>query len=176
MKPSLIARRFLIPSLFISVVAFIKYRALISPRAEVEISPLLKLGRNVEVGSFTKIKATAGRLSIGANTAVASGCFIGSGTEGTEIGSDCLVGPNCTIVSSSYRYEKLDMPFWQQGHQSKGTKIGNNVLLGSGTVVIDGAEIGDDVMIGANSVVSGRIPANTVAGGNPARVLFNRRA
>ncbi len=175
MKPSLVVRRFLIPSLLVSVIAYIKYRAYVSPRAEVEISPLLKIGRKAEVSSFTKIKATSGILSIGAHTAIASGCFIGSGEKGTEIGSHCLVGPNCTIVSSSYRYEKLDVPFSQQGHQSKGTRIGNNVLLGAGTVVIDGAEIGDGVMIGANSVVTGRIPANTVAGGNPARVLFNRR-
>ena len=175
MKPSLIVRRFLIPSIFISVIAFVRYRALVSPRAEVEISPLLKMGRKVEVSSFTKIKATSGVLSIGPHTAIASGCFIGSGEAGTEIGSHCLVGPNCSIVSSSYRYEKLDVPFALQGHQSKGTRIGNNVLLGSGTVVIDGADIGDGVMVGANSVVTGRIPANTVIGGNPARVLFKRR-
>jgi lipopolysaccharide O-acetyltransferase len=47
--------------------------------------------------------------------------------------------------------------------------IGNNVWLGDGVAVLAGAEIGDGCVIGANSVVTGRIPARTIAVGSPAR-------
>jgi acetyltransferase-like isoleucine patch superfamily enzyme len=53
--------------------------------------------------------------------------------------------------------------------------IGNNVLIGSNCVIVDGANIEDNVMIGALSLVSGHIPKNAVAQGNPAKVVFTRR-
>ena len=43
-------------------------------------------------------------------------------------------------------------------------------------MVLDGADIGDDVIVSAGSVVSGRIPPNTVVQGNPAKVIFTRRS
>ncbi len=49
--------------------------------------------------------------------------------------------------------------------------IGNGSWLGHGTVVLPGAHIGDHVVIGANSVVTGDIPDNCVAAGVPARIL-----
>ena len=163
------------PGIGVTLITWFRSRALISPRAEVDLSPQLHIGRKTQVSSFTKIKVTGGPLRIGARCSIATGCFVGSGEAGTYIGDDCLIGANCTIVSSSYRYDDLDLPFAQQGHQSKGTVIGNNVLIGSNCVVVDGAVIEDNVMIGAQSVVSGKIPKNSVAQGNPARVIFTRR-
>jgi lipopolysaccharide O-acetyltransferase len=49
--------------------------------------------------------------------------------------------------------------------------IGRNVWLGDGVVVLAGSNIGDGAIIGANSVVAGTIPANSIAAGAPARVL-----
>ena len=51
------------------------------------------------------------------------------------------------------------------------TRIGNNVFIGAGSIVLPGVTIGSNVVIGAGSVVSKDIPDNTVAVGNPARVL-----
>ncbi len=175
MKAMKFVRRFLVPSIGVTLITWIRSGAMISLRAEVELSPNLRIGRKTQVSSFTKIKVASGSLSIGARCSIASGCFISSGESGTVIGDDCLIGASCTIVSGSYRYDAIDVPFAQQGQNSKGTLIGNNVLIGSNTVVVDGAVIGDNVMIGANSLVSGRIPKNSVAQGNPAKVLFTRR-
>lgn len=176
MELSKLVRRFLMPSLVVTLVSYFRTRALISPRAEVELSPKLRIGRKTQVSSFTKIKVTEdGPLHIGARCSIATGCFIGSGRAGTYIGDDCLIGANCTIVASSYRYGELETPFAQQGHDSKGTVIGNNVLIGSNCVVVDGARIEDNVMIGAQSLVTGHIPRNAVAQGNPAKVIFTRR-
>lgn len=50
-------------------------------------------------------------------------------------------------------------------------KIGNRVFVGSGTIILPGVSIGDDCVIGAGSVVSKDIPANSVAVGNPISVI-----
>ena len=175
MQPLKLIRRFLMPSIGVTLIIYVRSRAMISPRAEVELSPQLSIGAKTQVSSFTKIKVAGGQLRIGKRCSIATGCFIGSGVAGTYIGDDCLIGANCTIVSSSYRYGDLEVPFARQGHDSKGTVIGNNVLIGSNCVIVDGAVIEDNVMIGAQSLVSGKIPKNTVAQGNPAKVLFTRR-
>ena len=51
------------------------------------------------------------------------------------------------------------------------TKIGNNVFVGAGSIVLPGVTIGNNVVIGAGSVVSQDIPDDSVAVGNPARVV-----
>jgi virginiamycin A acetyltransferase len=170
-----VVRRFLMPSIVVTLLIWLRSRAFVSPRAEVELSPQLHIGRKTRVSSFTKIKIAGGPLRIGERCAIATGCFIGAGAADTSIGNDCLIGANCTIVGNTYRYDELDVPFAQQGHLSKGTVIGNNVFIGSNCVIVDGAVIGDNVMIGAHSLVSGKIPENTVAQGNPAKVIFTRR-
>jgi maltose O-acetyltransferase len=49
-------------------------------------------------------------------------------------------------------------------------RIGRNVWIGGGAIVLLGVSVGDDALIGAGSVVTGDIPAGAVASGNPARV------
>jgi len=170
-----VVRRFLIPSIGVTLILYVRHGALVSPRAEVELSPLLRIGRRAKVASFSKIKAGNGPLTIGAGTAIAAGCFIAAGKAGTHIGDGCLIGANCTIVSNTYRFDDLSVPFFGQGEDSKGTVIGNNVFIGSNSVIADGAVIEDNVMIAAQSLVTGRIPKNSIAQGNPAKVIFTRR-
>lgn len=175
MKNKVLFRRFLVSPLIVTLLAYIKSRAFISPRAEVELSSLLKIGKNTRISSYTKIKASDGPLRVGSQVDIATGCFISSGSKGLVIGDFSLIGPNCTILASTYNYNQLAVPIYLQGRNSKGTCIGKNVLIGAGTVILDGAQIGDGVMIAPNSVVSGKVPANTVLQGNPAQVVFTRR-
>ena len=70
MQVSKIARRFLVPSSIVSIIYGIKYGCLISHRAEVELSKNLTIGKRTQIGSFTKIKASDGKLDIGED------CFI----------------------------------------------------------------------------------------------------
>ena len=170
-----IARRFLIPSFVVTAIYALKFRCLISWRAEVELSPLLKIGRGTQVGSFTKIKASDGPLEIGHSCSIGSGCFISSDTGGVRIGDYALISPNVSIIGSNYRYDDLSVPFSQQGQSSKGIDVGANVWIGVGAVVLDGSKIGEGTIITPNSVVSGRLPANVIAHGDPAVVVFERR-
>lgn len=176
MDPGTLARRFLTPGFVVTLRGYFKYGCLISPRAEVEITRHLTIGRQSVVSSFTKIKATDGPLRIGSHVEIANGCVLTSHTGGVEIGDDCLIGPNVSIIGNNYRYDRLDVPIRLQEKVSpKGIRVGSNVWIGAGCVFLDGADVGSGTILAPNSVVSGRIPENSIAQGNPAKVIFTRR-
>jgi UDP-3-O-[3-hydroxymyristoyl] glucosamine N-acyltransferase len=103
MRPAKLVQRFLLPGFVISIIYGLRFRAMISPRAEVELSPLLKLGKGTTISSFTKIKASDGPMAIGTRVSIGAGCFIQAGRAGISIGDDSLISPNVSIVGSNYR-------------------------------------------------------------------------
>jgi acetyltransferase-like isoleucine patch superfamily enzyme len=169
-------RRFLVPGFAVTLWGLWKCGAKISPKAEVEITPNLRLGRSSVVSSWVKIKSKDGPLHIGRNVDIASFCVITSHTGGTTIGDDCLIGPNCSIIGNNYRYDRLDVPMrLQEKISPQGIRIADNVWIGAGCTVLDGADIGPGCILTPGSVVSGKLPANSIAQGNPAKVIFTRR-
>ena len=103
-KIGLLLRRFLIPSFAVSLYAYVKMRATISPRAEVELSPHLQLGRGTRVSSFTKIKVTNGPLITGQQCGFGTGCFVDPGSAGIRMGDHVICGPNVAVIATNYRY------------------------------------------------------------------------
>lgn len=174
MKLTTMVSRFLLPRFAVSLYGYIKFRSFISLKAEVELDNL-KLGRENQISSFTKIKTRRGLLQTGNNVDIATGCFISSSEEKIIIGNDVLIGPNCTILASNYNTSDINELIRKQGRVTNGTRIGNNVLIGAGTVILNGTTIGDGCVIAALSLVSGKIPENSVISGNPAKVIFTRR-
>ena len=168
-------RRFFLPTPLLTLIYMLKFKAKVSPRAEVELSPYLILGQGCQISSFCKIKAADGPLKIGSNVHIGSNCFISSGKAGVDIGNDCMVGPNVTIIGNNHRYDRLDVPIRMQGWTSKGIRIGSNVWIGAGVSILDGAIIEDGVIVTPNSVVSGKVLANSIFQGNPGKVVFVRR-
>lgn len=175
MKLGKIIRRFLIPSPIVTAIYLFKYGCKISPKAEVELSSLLKIGKKSQISSFTKIKVSDGPLEIGHDTDIGTNCFISADKGGVYIGNYCLISPNVTIVGNNYKYNRLDIPVCQQEKTSKGIKIGNDVWLGAGVAILDGAVIGNGVIVSPNSVVSSTIPDNVIVQGSPAKIIFRRR-
>lgn len=170
-----IARRFLTPPIVVTLIGLIRFGCRISPRAEVELSPNLKIGKGTDIGSFTKIKSADGPLEIGAHVAIGNSSFISASEGGVQIGDYSMISPNVTIVGNSYRYDRLDVPVCNQEKTSKGIRIGRDVWIGAGSVILDGAHIGEGSIVSANSSISGRIPNYSVVQGNPGKVIFTRR-
>lgn len=84
-------------------------------------------------------------------------------------GDNVFIGPNCGFYTAEH---PLDVETRNQGLEyAKPINIGNNVWFGGNVVVLAGITIGDNVVIGAGSVVSKDIPPNTVAVGNPCKVI-----
>lgn len=86
-----------------------------------------------------------------------------------HIGPHCMFGPNVTIATAGHPVEP---GLRRQAIQYNiPVRIGENVWVGAGAVILPGVTIGDNSVIGAGSVVTRDIPANVVAVGNPCRVL-----
>jgi acetyltransferase-like isoleucine patch superfamily enzyme len=167
-------RRFLVPQVVTCAYYFFRYRARISPRAEVELSPNLTMGRDCTISSFSKFKASDGPLTLGQRCGFATGCFISTGQKGIIIGDNLVCGPNVVITASNYIHDRLGVHLEDQGHTSKGVRIGNNVWIGANAVILDGSVLGDNTIVVANSLVNRRYPANTIIQGSPAKIILKR--
>lgn len=91
--------------------------------------------------------------------------------ERIEIGSGTLIAANVVIVDSDFHVQWPPTARATCIDEARPVMIGTNVWIGMGSIVLKGAHIGDNSIVGAGSVVVGAIPANVVAAGNPARVL-----
>ena len=86
-----------------------------------------------------------------------------------EFGNNVFIGPNCGFYTSGH---PLDYKTRNKGWEyAKPIKVGNNVWFGGNVCVLPGVTIGDNVVIGAGSVVNKDIPSNVVAVGNPCKVV-----
>ena len=94
-----------------------------------------------------------------------------------EFGDNVFIGPNCSIVTPVHPFlpEERNIRVRENGElydfeYAKPIKLGNNVWLASNVTVIGGVTIGDNVVIGAGSVVTRDIPSGSLAFGNPCKV------
>ena len=85
------------------------------------------------------------------------------------IGDDCFVGPNVGIYTACHSTDPVERNARKEW--ALPVTIGNNVWIGGNVTILAGVTIGDNVTIGAGSVVSRDIPSNSVAVGNPCRVI-----
>ncbi|MHC4952014.1 MAG: DapH/DapD/GlmU-related protein [Planctomycetota bacterium] len=86
------------------------------------------------------------------------------------IGSDVRIGPNVCFYASGHNIEKGNSFL----HEGDKIVIGNNIWIGGGAIVLAGVTIGDNSVVGAGSVVSRDVPANTVVAGVPAKEIRKR--
>lgn len=86
-----------------------------------------------------------------------------------SFGDNVFIGPNCGFYTAGH---PLDYLRRNEGLEyAKPITIGNNVWFGGGVLVLPGVTIGDNTVIGAGSVVTKDIPSNSLAYGNPCRVI-----
>lgn len=83
-------------------------------------------------------------------------------------GDNVFIGPSCGFYTAHHPiHPELRNKLYEY---ARPIKVGSDVWIGGNTVVLPGAEIGSNVVIGAGSVVTGKIPDNVVAFGNPCRI------
>lgn len=164
----------LVPSVVINTYYMMKYKCYISPKSEVQLTGNLSIGKNTRISSFVKIKINQGNLKIGENCTINSFCFIYADKAGVEIGDNVLISPSVDIQGSNYNFKDKKKPIVNQGMNSKGIKIENDVWIGSNSTILDGVVIGEGAVIGAGAVVTKNIPAYSIAVGVPAKVIKKR--
>ena len=84
-----------------------------------------------------------------------------------EIGEGCKIGPYVQVLTADHpRDPKLRKQRLENG---RSVKIGENVWIGGGAIILPGVTVGNDAIIGAGSVVTRDVPPGATAAGNPAR-------
>lgn len=85
------------------------------------------------------------------------------------VGDYTMFGPNVTVATAGHPLAPELRP---QGYQyNAAVRIGKNCWLGAGVIIVPGITIGDNVVIGAGSIVTKDLPDNVIAVGNPCRIL-----
>jgi len=148
------------------------------------IAPDVKLGKGVklskfinmygcEVGEDTKIGAF---VEIQKNAFVGKRCKISSHTficEGVTIEDEVFIGHSVTFINDMYPRATTEGGGLQTEADWKVDKtlVKRRASIGSGSTILANVTIGENAIIGAGSVVTKDVPANTIVAGNPARVL-----
>ena len=107
-------------------------------------------------------------IVLGKNVFINSNCYFMDGAKIT-VGDNVFIGQSCGFYTANH---PLDYQTRNQGiEQALPILIGNNVWLGGNVIVLPGVEIGDGCVIGAGSVVTKDIEANSIATGVPCKVI-----
>jgi acetyltransferase-like isoleucine patch superfamily enzyme len=134
------------------------------------------IGDNVIIGRNTVLSCKNGDIIIGDNTNIAMNCFIQS-AKLVAVGKNVLMSAYCYLIGGGdHETIRTDIPIIAQGQISKGIEIAENCLLGANVMVQDGVIIGKDSVIGSSSVVTKSIDDFSVAFGQPAKIIKNRKS
>jgi acetyltransferase-like isoleucine patch superfamily enzyme len=117
-------------------------------------------------------RRTTPRLIIGGGTYVNRFTMFDA-SEGIEIGRNCLIGPFCYITDHDHG-TKAFAPFAEQPLVGAPVRIGSNVWIGAGAIILKGVSIGTGAVIGAGAVVTRNVRSNEKVAGVPARAIGPR--
>lgn len=138
---------------------------------------LVSLGKGVTLGRFVRLE---GGISLADNVFVNEFTTLAGGVESPiVIGEQTSIGPGCFLITGDHDISakaKINVENSDNGGKQGAIIIGKNCWLGAKVIVLKGVTIGDGAVVGAGSVVTKNLPADTVSVGNPAQVIKERGA
>ncbi len=134
----------------------------------------ISLGHGVALNRYASLTADRGLISLGDNVYVGDFCTI-SGDDGeVNIGNNVLIAAYTLIQAANHKFDRLDIPIMDQGHEPSYVHIEDDVWIGAGCVICPGVRIGTGAVVGAGAVVTKDVPPYAVVGGVPAKVIRYR--
>jgi acetyltransferase-like isoleucine patch superfamily enzyme len=125
-----------------------------------------EIGDHTKIGAFVEIQKNA---TVGKNCKVSSHTFI---CEGVTIEDDVFIGHSVTFINDSYPRATSEGQLQTEADwKVEKTLVKKGASIGSGTTVLSRVTIGENAIVGAGSVVTRDVPANTIVAGNPAKIL-----
>ena len=136
----------------------------------------ISIGRNAYIGRNTILSCKEGSIHLDDYCNISANCMLLSETE-VRLGKYCFLAGNCYLVAGgNHSFRQADVPIMFQPSYSKGgIRIGEDVWLGAGAIVLDGVEIGRGSVVGAGSVLTKSLSEFSIAVGSPAHRLRDRR-
>lgn len=142
----------------------------------------IKFGENVQIGFYPspmfhntyahfEARNPSSEIYIGDGTIISNNCYIVSNGDKIHIGKNCRIGLNFQCVNSDFHSTNAEFRDDPEHVSNKPVIIGDNAFIGNNTIILKGVKIGDNVVIGAGSVVVRDIPSDSLAVGNPAKVI-----
>ena len=132
------------------------------------------IGDNVIIKEGAKICPTNKNASIRIGNDVTIGYYtMIFSSNNISIGSGCLIAPFVYLLDGNHNIKK-NILIKNQPLTTKPIKIGNDVWLGTGAVVLPGVKIEDGAVIAAQSLVNKDVKKGTIVGGNPAKIIGER--
>lgn len=140
----------------------------------------IELGRHVSIGAYTEIlvykhavrSGVEGRLIVGDRVLIGAGVNVRAAGGIIRIGAGSGIGQHSVVVAANHQTTLGQKYLYTPWDESRtGVDIGDNVWIAAGCVILPGARIGDNSVVGAGSVVGGEIPANEIWAGVPARKI-----
>jgi acetyltransferase-like isoleucine patch superfamily enzyme len=146
-------------------------------RLEIQIArgAEVRFGRFVWIGDGSKIRCHEGEVEIGAKTVMGQECTI-SAYRQVRIGEQCVIADRAMFIDFDHGVVEVERPIRVQGIYMRDVEVGSNVWIGYGACILRGVRVGDNAIVGTNSVVTKDVPANAVVAGVPARVIRMREA
>jgi acetyltransferase-like isoleucine patch superfamily enzyme len=168
-------QRYAVPCLVVSVYHYFRSGTLISLAARVQSTRRIKFGAGTVVKRWVIVQTTGGTIRFGRECALSSFDHFSTGEGDIIVGDHVRFAPNCTIVGGTKNVSRADIRIVDQPElRPNGITIGDDVLIGANSVILPATEIGRGAVIGAGSVVQGQIPEFAIAAGSPAKVVGHR--
>jgi acetyltransferase-like isoleucine patch superfamily enzyme len=144
---------------------------------EMQVAPGARVdfGRFVWIGDSSKIRCHEGVVEIGAKTVLGQECTI-SAYRRVRIGQQCVIADRAMFIDFDHGVVEVERPIRSQGIYKRDVEVGSNVWIGYGACILRGVRVGDNSIVGTNSVVTKDVPANAVVAGIPAKVIRMREA
>lgn len=162
-----------------------KHKCIISHRANfnLELLSQITIGENSSVGAGTIITTQSYKLPnktkliIGTNTYIGENNNIRVSDAEIIIGNNCLISQMVSLISANHIIPIVSELINTSGldYNKIGIYIGNDVWIGTNSVILPGVKIGNGAVIGASSLININIPDNAIAVGNPAKIIKYRK-
>lgn len=158
------------------ILKFIKNKIILNIKKIIQEYRLYKYSKkyNCNLGNDLNFLGPLRNISIGKNTTVNSFANFRFKNAKINIGDDCLIARNVTILTQSYEIDYKE-EISLDNMIVKNINIGNNVLLGGNVVIMPGVSIGNNSVVGAGSVVTKDIGDLEVWAGAPAKFIRKRK-
>jgi acetyltransferase-like isoleucine patch superfamily enzyme len=135
----------------------------------------IRFGKLCWIGDGTKIRCHEGVVEIGAKTVIGQECTI-SAYKRVRIGEQCVIADRAMFIDFDHGVTEVDRPIRHQGIYKRDCIVGSNVWIGYNACLLRGVAVGDNSIVGTNSVVTKDVPANAIVGGVPAKIIRMREA